>query len=108
MKFQRELFSFDGTYLTYQGRFVARFKYFRRNMPGFRSFLIKNFEVEEYFGRLSDNPDGDGKEAPLEILKSKGYIHAHIKSMLKKAGYQPNEEGYRLFLEANYKKWQAS
>lgn len=104
MRFQRDLFNFDGAYLTYQGRFVARFKYFKRNMAGFRSFLIKHFEVEEYFGRLADNPDGEGQEAPLEIMKSKGYLHSHIKSMLKKQGYQPNPEGYRLFLEDHAQK----
>ena len=66
--FEKSKFNFDGMYLEYEGRFIARFKYMRSNVPGFRSFLIKNFTVEEYFQRRAR------EEAPLDILKSKGYV----------------------------------
>jgi hypothetical protein len=35
-----------------KSKFVARFKYKRGSKGSFITFLIKNFTVEEYFGRL--------------------------------------------------------
>ena len=72
-------------------KFVARFK-----MAGagtFKTFLIKNFTVEEYFGRM------DAGESPLEIAKSKGYILPHIKKQMKDLGYKLTKEGYQEYLE---------
>lgn len=66
MKFIKEQFNFDGMYLTYgpDRKFVARFK--RGGMADFKRFLIKNFTIEEYFGKLVGS-------APLTVLETKGY-----------------------------------
>lgn len=70
-KFDKSKFNYHGGYLTYDGKFVARFKY--RSSPikmgPFKSFLIKNFTVEEYFGIYNE---GRGP-APLQILEAKGF-----------------------------------
>ena len=89
--FEKSKFNFDGMYLEYEGRFIARFKYVRSNVPGFRSFLIKNFTVEEYFERRTR------QEAPLDILQSKGYVSAHIRKWLIKAGLPRTPEGQAEF-----------
>jgi hypothetical protein len=65
-------------WLTYEGRFVVRFKHQPRSAPSFRSFLAGNFTVEEFFGRL------DGGELPLRILESKGYIQPRERKLLRK------------------------
>ena len=85
---------YGSEYLSYQGKFVARFKYQRGSKASFITFLIKNFTVEEYFARL------DNREAPLEILRSKGYLQPHIKKWLKEAGYPVTQEGYKQFIAA--------
>lgn len=96
-KFNKEMFNYFGGYLNYgsypdRPKFVARFKYRGSNKAGFQSFLIKNFTVEEYFGRL------DAGEAPLTILESKGYISSSVKKILKQAGFSPTQEGKRQYL----------
>jgi len=73
MKFVKSLFSYHGGYLSYhapgteRGKFVARFKYRGARKAPFQKFLIANFTVDEYFGRL------DAGETPLGILISKGF-----------------------------------
>ena len=73
--FNKENFHFDGMYLVYgpymyskESRFVARFKYSRRDKASFIKFLIANFTVEEYFSAL------EKQHAPTEILKAKGWV----------------------------------
>lgn len=73
--FVKENFHFFGDCLSYvvdpseyRGKFVARFKYRKGGLASFKKFLIANFTVEEYFARL------DEREAPLTILRSKGYV----------------------------------
>ncbi|MCA1386125.1 MULTISPECIES: hypothetical protein [unclassified Bradyrhizobium] len=83
--FDKSKFTWDGMYLEYEGRFVARFKYVRSNAAGFRRFLIKNFTVEEYFARR----DRDEQH----ILESKGYVPGHIRKWLIEAGLPPTPEG---------------
>jgi hypothetical protein len=90
--FLKSEFHFDGEYLTYQGQFVARFKYVQRNVGGFRSFLIKHFTPEEYFRRLGAD------ESPLTVLQSKGYVSSHIKRWLAQAGLPQTREGYEEFV----------
>jgi hypothetical protein len=68
MKFDKTKFDYSGKYLSYKGKFVARFKYSGMLMAPFKKFLIKNFTEEEYFIRLS-NP----RETPMGIMESKGY-----------------------------------
>jgi hypothetical protein len=77
-KFDKELFNFDGMYLTYglERTFIARFK--RGGMGSFKSFLVKNFTVEEYLG-LKNAYD----MAPLTILETKGYVSPAMKKAIK-------------------------
>lgn len=78
----------DGMYLTYNGsRFVARFK--RGGAASFRTFLIKNFTVEEYFAQM------EAGVPPLTIAESKGYVLPHIKKWLKQFGYPVTVEGFK-------------
>jgi hypothetical protein len=72
--FIKDNFNFDGMYLVYgsgqytkDARFVARFKYSRRDKPSFMKFLIANFTVDEYFSALKN-------DAPATILEAKGWI----------------------------------
>jgi hypothetical protein len=86
-KFTKEGFNYHGGYVTYQGRFVARFKYGAvSSARPFMTFLIKNYTVEEYFAlRETPNPDNclGNVYAPLEIVEQKGFILSHIKKWLK-------------------------
>lgn len=88
MDFIKEEFSrsSDREWLSYNGKFVARFKYNKKSAD-FVKFLIENFTQEEYFGRLAN------KEAPLDILMSKGFVPQHIKERLVLSGFEPNIEG---------------
>lgn len=103
MKFDKNLFNFDGMYLTYgpERRFVARFKYRMGGKASHQSFMIKHFTVEEYFQRM------DAGESPLAILQSKGYILPHIKKWMKRDGYPVTKEGYDLWQAAYSKKIKA-
>lgn len=65
-KFNKELFTWDGMYLTYQGAFIVRFKYGSKPWKSFRNFLVKNFTVEEYL-KLSE------ATSPMEAVEVKGY-----------------------------------
>ena len=91
--FKKENFKFDGMYLTYESNVVARFKYQHKAWKNFVNFLVKNFTVEEYFGRLKC-------ESPLEIMESKGYLLPHVKKMLKSSGYPITVEGFKAYLKA--------
>jgi hypothetical protein len=112
-KFNRDDFNYHGGYLTYTGEqgemteyyaqpchptregmakpaFIARFKYAQTSSRGpWVTFLIKNFTVEEYLGRMAAG------ETPLAIMESKGFVLSHIKKWLKEAGYPQTQEGYR-------------
>ena len=51
--FHKELFNWDGMYLTYGNNssdtvFIARFKYGRKPYKKWINFLCKNFTVQEY------------------------------------------------------------
>lgn len=76
-QFHKDSFTYDSRYLSYEGKFVARFKHMPCNKPGFVSFLVKHFTVEEYFAQR------DAEVAPLTILEAKGYIPSHIMKWLK-------------------------
>lgn len=80
-------------YLSYNGKFVARFKYVKSNKPHFLTFLINNFTPAEYFGRYKNG------EAPAEILKTKGYISKNVLHMLKKRGYPLTQAGFRAMMD---------
>ena len=68
-KFDKNLFSYSGGFLTYGGyperpKFVARFKYRGPfSMGVFKTELVKNHTPESYFAAL------DSGKAPLEVLR---------------------------------------
>lgn len=101
MKFDRQQFNWDCMYLTYgpNRTFVARFK--NGGMSHFRSFLIKNFSVEEYFAQREANV------APLTILETKGYICQNVAKALKFAGYPATLEGKQQYLNYQMAKLKA-
>lgn len=95
--FNRKDFSYHGGYLMYEGdcgrftkyyaepchatrlgtaksEFVARFKYCKKDKPGFLTFLINNFTVEEYFAAL------EAGYSPAPILEARGYVSATMRS----------------------------
>lgn len=90
-KFNKENFKFDGLFLMYDGAFVARFK--RGGMGAFKSFLVKNFSVEEYFQLSKDL-------APVEILATKGFVMPNTAKILKKFGFEPNAAGQKAYINA--------
>lgn len=75
-KFDKAGFNFDGMYLMYEGNFIARFK--RGGMGSFKSFLVKNFSVEEYLKLVNEF-----NMAPLTALETKGYVSPAMKKAIK-------------------------
>jgi flavodoxin len=88
-KFDKSQFTYDGMYLTYQGKFVARFK--RGGKQEFLNFLVKNFSVDEYFAKLSGS-------TPIQVLETKGYVAPKVKKLLKIAGYPQTQAGFDAYL----------
>lgn len=93
-------FSNNSGYLTYQGKFVARFKYNKKSVNDFKKFLIANFSTEEYFSRIQ-------KEAPLEILESKGYLLPLIRKCLEENNMLPTVENWKLYIQKQISKHNA-
>lgn len=96
-KFVKEQFESFGGYVHYrtvagEQKFVARFKHQPGAKGSFITFLIKNFEVEEYFARL------EAGESPLPIVETKGYLLPHIKRWLKDGGYPVNQIGFKQYI----------
>lgn len=93
--FIKSNFYINGDYVDYNvngvSKFVARFKHARNSKSTFITFLIKNFTVEEYFSRTA-------KEAPLDIVRSKGYLQPHVKKLLKSMGYAVSTAGYNQYI----------
>lgn len=94
-KFAKENFTNSGGYVTYgeDRKFVARFKYAKSGTGSFITFLIKNFTVEEYFDRMAAG------DAPLKILEDKGYLLPHIKTWLKRDGYEVSKAGFDKYIQ---------
>jgi hypothetical protein len=90
-KFVNKNFKYDGMYLKYDGKFVARFKY--GGMVAFKKFLRENFTVEEYFGLL------DSGMAPLKVLETKGYVSPNVARILKMRGYPMTLEGMNKMID---------
>jgi hypothetical protein len=93
-KFAKTDFNNNGGYVTYgtDRKFVARFKYAKAGAGSFIAFLIKNFTVEEYFAQL------EAGIAPLKIVEEKGYLLPHIKTWLKRDGYEVSKAGYEQYI----------
>jgi len=126
-KFNKDSFNYHGGYLTYTGdqgemtkyygqngaschetrkglpmpAFIARFKYAATSSRGpWVTFLIKNFTVEEYLGRL------EAGESPLEIMQSKGFILSHIKKWMKRDGFPITPAGYAAWNDRQRVLWE--
>ena len=97
MKFQKNNFSYSCGWLTYNNEFVARFKHTPRDKGPFVTFLIKHFEVEEYFELRKTL-------TPILVLKTKGYVSSTIKLLLKYVGYPQTQEGFETYLNDKYPK----
>jgi len=91
-KFVNKNFNYDGMYLKYDGKFVARFKY--GGMVAFKKFLRENFTVEEYFDLLENKG-----LAPLKVLETKGYVSPNVARILKMRGYPMTLEGRNKMIE---------
>ena len=78
-KFDKELFTWDGMYLMYQGAFEGsrtmeqvspdchpRFKYGSKPWKSWVNFLVKNFTIEEYKA-LSE------QTSPMQAMEVKGF-----------------------------------
>ena len=76
----------------YRARFVARFKHNVATMPSFKTFISKNFSVEEYFGLM------DMGMTPLKIAEEKGYMSANVRKALKASGYPMTLAGKAAYL----------
>ena len=59
----------------------------------FADFIRNNFTVDEYFTRM------DAGEAPLTVVKSKGYLLPHVKTWLQEDGYPITSEGFKQMIE---------
>jgi hypothetical protein len=105
-KFTKENIVNDGMYLHYaadgERKFIARFKHARDGAGTFKTFLIKNFTVEEYFAQY------DAGVAPLKIVEEKGYLLPHIKTWLKRAGYPVTKAGFEQYIQDNIAKRNAA
>ena len=91
-KFVNKNFDYNGMYLKYDGKFVARFKY--GGMVAFKKFLRENFTVEEYFDLLENKG-----MAPLKVLETKGYVIPNVAKILKMRGYPMTLEGMNKMID---------
>ena len=91
-KFVNKNFDYNGMYLKYDGRFVARFKY--GGMVAFKKFLRENFTVEEYFDLLENKG-----MAPMKVLETKGYVNPNVAKILKMRGYPMTLEGMNKMID---------
>lgn len=102
-KFDRNSFYRSGDYLQYfvddksTSKFIARFKYGKKDLAGFKSFLIKNFTVEEYLERLSNG------EGPVKILESKGYVSKTVADIITRYGFPATREGFDAYIQQQIK-----
>jgi hypothetical protein len=117
-KFTKENFHKDGEYLNYgfvglrngefvrDVRFVGRFKAgYATTASEFKSFLIKNFTVEEYFAAREK---GGEEGTPLKILESKGFVSKWVKEQLRRAGFPETLEGRRAMIAKQVEDWYAA
>ena len=92
-KFENAKFRKSGDFLLYDNEVIARFK--RGGMSHFRSFMVKNFSVEEYFDKFNNTT-----LAPMEILEQKGYVSFNVCKVLKKLGFEQTQAGLKQYLNS--------
>lgn len=95
--FNKLMFQYFGDVLTYEDKFVARFKYGTRDKDRFINFLSKHFTVDEYFELLKSMP-------PVKVLETKGYISSTVRKVLRDAGYPLTLEGREQYIKDNINK----
>lgn len=73
-RFEKENFTYGGGYLSYNGAFVARFKYrgMRPTKSQFQKTLIKHYTPAEYFERMAN------RETPIGIFEADGLMSVDI------------------------------
>ena len=79
--FHKELFNWDGMYLTYGNNssdsvFIARFKYGRKPYKKWITFLCKNFTVQEYLNASNET-------SPLKAIEDMGYVDENTIARMK-------------------------
>ena len=105
-KFTKENLIKDGPYIHYRPeggtykdeKFVARFKRVA-GAGSFMTHLRKNWTVEDYFA------ERHAGKAPLDIVKSTGYILPHIKRWMKDAGFPITKAGYNAWFAYSMEKF---
>jgi hypothetical protein len=90
-KFETVKFRKSGDFLLYDNEVIARFKH--GGMNHFRSFMVKNFSVEEYFDKMNNTT-----LAPMQILETKGYVSFNVSKVLKKLGYPVTQAGLKQYM----------
>lgn len=90
--FQKTNFNRNGDCVTYNGKFVARFKHKKRDCVHFINFLCSKFDVEEYFGMLEQG------YTPVGALETKGYVSTTVKRILRDHGYPETQAGRDQYL----------
>jgi hypothetical protein len=90
---KKEDFHICSNIITYQSKFVARFKYSKNGIGDFKKFLVANFTPAEYFGML------DAGQAPICALETKGYVVPHIRKELARLGYPVTLAGFKQMIK---------
>lgn len=101
MKFEKKNFTVSSGWIHYNGEFVARIRRGAGGTTPFISFLMKNFEVEEYFNLLSQKD-----MAPLLVLETKGYISPNMKKVLKSYNLPCTQEGREELKKIMRQEWE--
>ena len=76
MPFIKKNFTRHNGYVSYDNKFVARFKTQRKRITPFIKFLVSSVSPEDYFARL------DAGETPVGIVKSMGYECPILKAFM--------------------------
>jgi hypothetical protein len=102
-KFSNENLIDSNGWLSYgpERKFVANFSKRGGGKATFIKFLIKNFTVEEYFEMYNSGM------APLRIVQTKGYLLPHIKTWLKRDGYEVSKAGFDKYVSDKYVQYAA-
>jgi hypothetical protein len=102
--FVKEKFTFDGPYMYYDGKFVARFKYKASACRPYATFLRNHFTVEEYFA-LADAHEAAQRDGSAykdgytggayKAAEARGWIMPHIRKWLRERGYEVSPAGQK-------------
>lgn len=78
--------------------FIARFKYAATSSANpFVTFVCRNFTKEEVIAMIDSVNDGS---APVyKAAQDKGFLLSHVKTMLRRGGYEVSRAGYEQMLD---------